>query len=714
MLSNEQPIKTREEDFLNRKYFADHISNAIINYEDKNNDSLTIGLYGKWGSGKTSLINMAVESLEKNDNIIIVTFEPWLFSDTNQLISSFFKEFSQKINYNAYKSEDMKSLGSKLEVYASFFEPLGLIPEPSVAIFGKAFSFSLGWAGKISKKIGESYDKDLSTIKKEIEEQLHKLDKKILIIIDDIDRLNNTEIKQIFQLIKSLGNFSNTIYLSSMDKDVIVNALAEVQHGDGNEYLEKIINVPIEVPQLSKIDVDKFLFKKLDEIIKDIDEKDFDQNYWGNIFHSGYKNFFINIRDVIRYINILRFNYNALKNHVNIIDLMVITAFQVFEPNVYNFLKHNKNLLSGQESHSSGSGYKIKEENQNNLKAELDKCKKSLQKIDGESFIDILQELFLKVKEAYSNTTYVGELSRLRKNSQVSSSQFYDAYFTLTLTEELSNVEIKEIINKTSNESNFSKVILNLIEDKRINIFLQRFQDFTSDDIPKENFQIIFNVLMNLSDKFPENRHSMYSFGNHVQVMRIFYQLYSQIKNEDEIYNLFNEAIQNSKDSIYMSCYEVSIFMQKHGEYEEHEEKDDKVISNEQLQDLKNILLKRIHTWVKDKLLFEHREALSILYLWKRIDEKGCLDYVTNNTTNQEDILKFLQMFINYSYSHTMGDYTERKNKEFNYTAIKDFIDIEKIIVHINKIDKELREDEKFCKEMFIAFYENKISENDF
>jgi len=260
LLSNEKPIYSRKEDFLKRRYFADNISNAIVNYNDKDNDSLTIGLYGKWGSGKTSIVNMTIENLEEKDNIIIFNFEPWLFSNTEQLISNFFKEFAQKINHNnTNKSDDMKSLGEKMEAYASFFEPLSYLPEPSLAIFGKTISSFLSWFGKTSKKMGDAYKKDLLSLKKDIEEHLSSLNKKILIVIDDIDRLNNTEIKQIFQLIKALGNFPNTIYLSSMDKEIVINALSEVQKGDGNEYLEKIITVPLNVPSISILDVYKFL-----------------------------------------------------------------------------------------------------------------------------------------------------------------------------------------------------------------------------------------------------------------------------------------------------------------------------------------------------------------------------------------------------------------------------------------------------------------------
>lgn len=711
MLSNEQPINTREEDFLDRKYFADHMISAIKNYEDKNKSSLTIGLYGKWGAGKTSLINMVIEKLEKEKDFIILNFEPWLFSDTNQLISNFFKEFAKKINHNANESEDMKSIGTKMEAYANFFEPLTLVPEPTISLTSRAISYVLSWGGKTYKKMSEAYEKDLSTTKEEIEKHLRKLDKKILIIIDDIDRLNNTEIKQIFQLIKSLGNFPNTIYLSSMDKDVVINALSEVQQGDGNEYLEKIINVPLEIPQLSMSDVHKFLFSKLDEIIKDIDEKDFDQNYWGNIFHSGYKNFFNNIRDVIRYINILRFNHNALKQKVNVIDLMVISAFQVFEPKIYDFLKHNKDLLSGQESDGS---YSPKTENQKKLREELDKYKVELQKLDENSFSGLLQELFLKVNEASSNTHYIGGLSDLRKKSRVSSPEYFDAYFSLTLTETLSNYEIENIISKTSNEDDFSNAIIELIKDNRISIFLQRIQDFTREDIPKENFQVIFNVLMNLGDYIPENRNGMFSFGNSMEVMRIFYQLYSQLDNENDKYILFKESIEKSKDSISIACREISGFMREHGEYEKDREKNEKTITYKHLQELKMILLHKINDWVRDKILFEHNEALSIMYLWKRIDEKNCLEYIKSNIENKEKLLKFLKTFIHYSYSQTMGDYTEKKTRELNYKAIKDFIDVESIISKIRNIDYDLNEIEKFCIDNFIGFYENKLTNDEF
>ncbi len=88
---------------------------------------------------------------------------------------------------------------------------------------------------------------------------IESLNKKILIVIDDIDRLNNNEIQQIFQLVKMLGNFPNTIYLLSMDDTIVANSLKEVQKYDGYKYLEKIVQVPLRLPLSKKEDIFNYL-----------------------------------------------------------------------------------------------------------------------------------------------------------------------------------------------------------------------------------------------------------------------------------------------------------------------------------------------------------------------------------------------------------------------------------------------------------------------
>ena len=213
MFKPDQPIKSYKEDILGRSPFAKSLGNAILSYEEK--DSIVIGLFGAWGSGKTSIINMALEHIDlvsKNktdDNKpIVVRFNPWNYSDQNQLITQFFRQLSIVLRRPDYAG-DAKKAGERLETYAKFFEPFASIPTvgPIASIFSKVFK-NLGSA---TKNWGDLKSNDLNAIRAELNDLLAKQPHKIIVVIDDIDRLNNTEIRQIFQLIKSLGDFPNTI-----------------------------------------------------------------------------------------------------------------------------------------------------------------------------------------------------------------------------------------------------------------------------------------------------------------------------------------------------------------------------------------------------------------------------------------------------------------------------------------------------------------------
>jgi predicted KAP-like P-loop ATPase len=208
MFSPEKPIETQSQDLLGRYGFARAISSAISEYQFE--DSIVIGLYGKWGTGKSSLINLIVEDMKKVDEDkkqdeknIIIHFNPWNYSDQNQLTIQFFNTLSSSLRLPCHAKDAIRA-GEKLEIYAKFFQPLSLFSQVSVLpiLFSKIF----GSVGKASKKWGESHKKSLYETKMELNRHLVKLKSKIIIVIDDIDRLNNNEIRQMFQLIKSLGD----------------------------------------------------------------------------------------------------------------------------------------------------------------------------------------------------------------------------------------------------------------------------------------------------------------------------------------------------------------------------------------------------------------------------------------------------------------------------------------------------------------------------
>src|SRR3990172_6176767 len=473
MFKPDQPIQSHKEDILGRKSFAQSLGNAILKYKEK--DSIVIGLFGAWGSGKTSIINMALEHIDSvykqktnESKPIIVKFNPWNFSDQNQLITQFFKQLSITLKRTDYAS-DVKNIGEKIETYARFFEPLKLIPVVGQYIgILKDVTENTGVA---LKSWGDLKENDLDGIRGELNDSLVKQSHKIIVIIDDIDRLNNTEIRQIFQLIKSLGDFPNTIYLLAFDKDVVIKALERVQEGSGVEYLEKIVQVPFDIPLISKQEVERLLFSQIDELIKDIPEEKWDQTYWEDFFYySGLKYFFNTIRDVTRYINSLRFSFSIVKDEVNVVDFFVLTAIQVFMPEVYDGIKDNKDIFLG----VHGSNYEKDKAVIVQAKKRCDEIFSRTNELHQEKLKEILSNLFPELKSVYESVGYhYRSMGDWRRDGRICSPDIFETFFSLSIPKgEFSQKEIRTILSLANSRDTFANALLKLSEDGRIARFL--------------------------------------------------------------------------------------------------------------------------------------------------------------------------------------------------------------------------------------------------
>ena len=124
MISPDLPITKSDEDLLNRGSFAQNLAKVLLQYSFSS--SFTIGLYGEWGSGKTSLLNMVIENVERTDeSVVILRFNPWLCSDPKQLISQFFKQMATAIKLKKPAANQVWKL---IDQYANVFDAANLIP----------------------------------------------------------------------------------------------------------------------------------------------------------------------------------------------------------------------------------------------------------------------------------------------------------------------------------------------------------------------------------------------------------------------------------------------------------------------------------------------------------------------------------------------------------------------------------------------------------
>ncbi len=256
---------------------------------------------------------------------------------------------------------------------------------------------------------------------------------RIIVSIDDIDRLSEGEIIAVFQLVKALADFPNVVYLLAFDYDVVVHALGGVQRGDGREYLEKIIQVPFEIPTPSIENIYNALFSKLNEILGDIPENRWDKATWAELFQFGIKEYIKSIRDIIRYSNVFYLKYELLQDETNPVDLLGLTCLQVFEPTVYSLLNKHRDTICGSYSsysydHQKGEEEKVKEAVNGILSADITKNENAVKRILG--------ILFPKTRSAVGHSFSFSRYYDYRKfliNCNISVPECFDRYFSLSL-----------------------------------------------------------------------------------------------------------------------------------------------------------------------------------------------------------------------------------------------------------------------------------------
>ena len=249
-LSADAPITSGASDLLGRTGFAVSCAEAIANWQD--DASLVIAIWGDWGSGKSSLKNLIVETLaglEEDRRPAIVEFNPWQVIDPDQLLNAFCAEVG-KVLGRPIGSEDKKEAevrGAKWKAYSTVLSLGGSIAKSGAFVAsllgGPVAALPLSTAGenmeraaKLTKESAEGLEaeakavreKTTSELKKEVAEALNPLQRPVLIVLDDLDRLTSSEIRHVIQLVKATTDFPHLVYLILARRESVVEALREI------------------------------------------------------------------------------------------------------------------------------------------------------------------------------------------------------------------------------------------------------------------------------------------------------------------------------------------------------------------------------------------------------------------------------------------------------------------------------------------------------
>lgn len=711
MYNSDKPIENFEDDILGRGYFAKQLGQTILSIDSK--DTLTIGLYGKWGSGKTSIINLALKEINnkvlENKEIekpLIIRFAPWNFTDNQNLVIQFFKQLKNELKIRNYKGFS-KGLGEALDSYSGAIELAQAVP--FIGQYVSIFKMTMNFFSKILK--GNKADDGIVAAKNKVIQELKNKDRKIIVVIDDIDRLSNEQIRMVFQLVKEVASLPNIIYLLAMDKEIVIRALAQVQNCDGEEYLEKIVQVPFEIPRLDKNKVINLFIYKIAGMLDSKKEPKFDTDYLGKVYWRCIYPYINTIRDVNRIVNTFQFRYRLVSDEVNFVDMIAITVIQVMKPKIYYWILENQKRICG----GSGYGGVVYNEQDNKKK----QYAKELDNIGGLEALDIITALFPKFDKEVNHNYEVVNDDVLKKNQRIADPDRFNIYFSLDVSDiPISNgILIRSI--KEMNEEELQDLLLQLNKSKKIIPYLRELKCY-SDEVPVHRICLLIEMLYKNMQYFEgEVWKSIISFSAQQHAEWCIDALLNRIESSNEKYDVFAEIIRKADlktlSSMAYYIYRIECGYGRLSEKSQDERK--QIISIEELEELEMMYSQRINYLLENKKsLFECNSLLFIIYLWSNFNKNSCKRYIEELLKEPSNVLKFI-VRMSSEWKGT-GD----RGWNFSEESYSEFISKDEVIDTINsyfkgEIVEELSQEEKCKLASFIMLdideYDNHVSEKE-
>ena len=234
------PTSSREHDHLNRWAFSQEIYRVATTGPE--GWSVRVGIYGEWGTGKSSILNF-IEKSARDDDHVTLRFNPWEFSDSRTLWHSFVValEAELKKHTSTWKSYDPRRLKRPLSWLAKRVTPQS---EKIRAVVDDS-RVTLPLLGVELLKDFVSFNKD------DLRQLMMKVpQKRVLILIDDLDRTSSAVVPEILFVLKEVMDIPGMAFICAFDP-VVVGEVLKDRHrgfGDGLRFLEKIIDYPRWLP----------------------------------------------------------------------------------------------------------------------------------------------------------------------------------------------------------------------------------------------------------------------------------------------------------------------------------------------------------------------------------------------------------------------------------------------------------------------------------